>query len=387
MTNQSVPKTLVLQTFIIILVGFIILQGAGLFIFAAYGRIQRTALTPARLEHEALRIIELAKTVSPTDLATVIKHVRHDGISVRIRDNAAKNSTQIDLSNVKAIKTQIVQSPFKFAFSMALDNGRWLILRTNIVHSTSFNITFLFAVILLLAALVLFSWWLVRRLASSRAVINLQNHIRQLLIDRTQMLAAISHDLRTPITRLKLRLENFKETEQGQKALKDLDEMDNMIGSILTFSSDSYREEVSSRFDLASLLEAICTDNADMGRPVHFEEFDGRLPFTGRYHALKRVLQNIIDNAIKYGGDKVNVSVKQSGGGIQIKIADNGPGIPEDKFAKVFMPFYRGDKARSPTKSGSGLGLAVARDIVRAHGGDIELRNLSPHGLLVTVTL
>ena len=146
------------------------------------------------------------------------------------------------------------------------------------------------------------------------------------------------------------------------------------------------RSENMERFDLNALLESLCDEMVDVGHAVHYESDIQRWPYFGRIGALKRAFSNLIENAIKYGSE-AEVMLKRVDNGVQIKIIDQGPGIPEDQFEKVFAPFYRVDQSRSPKTSGTGLGLAVARDIVRAHGGDITLFNRELKGLIVLVML
>jgi signal transduction histidine kinase len=214
----------------------------------------------------------------------------------------------------------------------------------------------------------------------------MQQRIRRLLDDRTQMLAAISHDLRTPITRLQLRAEYLKGTPQYDKALEDLNDMENMIDSVLAFARSHMQVEPMDHFDLNVLLETLCDDLSDMGHSVTYHPSVSRQPYFGRLGALKRALNNVIENAIKYG-KSAEVSLHHYASYWQIKVADQGPGIAADQMEKVFTPFYRVDLSRSSKIRGTGLGLTVARDIIRAHGGDITLHHQEPRGLVVLITL
>ena len=214
----------------------------------------------------------------------------------------------------------------------------------------------------------------------------MQQRIKDLINDRTMMLAAISHDLRTPITRLKLRAHMFDDDELTNKTLNDLDEMEMMISEVLTFSKNENDNEVKRKLDLSSLIETICNDIADLGHPVTFNKPAKRLPYNTRELTLKRALTNLIQNAIKYGKEAI-VQVKSNHKQITITVEDNGPGIPEKEIEQVFTPFYRCDHSRSRKIAGTGLGLAIAQSAIRAHGGDIILKNKKPNGLLVTVIL
>lgn len=223
----------------------------------------------------------------------------------------------------------------------------------------------------------------VRQAAS--AFNEMQRRIRRHISDRTQMLAAISHDLRTPITRLRLRAEFVEDAAQQTKMLHDLDEMEAMISSVLSFAQEDAAGEARERIDLAALIQSICDDMADADLPVRFEEH-ARLPFVGGRLALKRAFTNLIDNAVKYG-KRARVRLALRGDRILVQIDDDGPGIPKGEREKVFAPFYRIERSRSRDTGGAGLGLAFTRTIIRAHSGDITLSNRPKGGLRVEVTL
>jgi signal transduction histidine kinase len=216
--------------------------------------------------------------------------------------------------------------------------------------------------------------------AAAAAFNEMQTRLRRFIEDRTQMIAAISHDLRTPITRLKLRAEFVDDDEQRIKMLSDLDEMEAMIASTLAFARDDAARELRQPLDLAQLLESLCG------------EFDARfqgpscLTITAGVSGLKRAFANLLENARKYGGG-AEVTLTSEGGLVSVLIEDNGPGIPDIEMERVFAPFYRVESSRNRDTGGTGLGLAVARSAVRAHGGDITLANRSEGGLCVTVIL
>ena len=216
----------------------------------------------------------------------------------------------------------------------------------------------------------------------------MQHRLKRFVDDRTQMLAAISHDLRTPITRLKLRAELIDDAEQQKKMLADLDEMETMIASTLSFARDAAAEEPQKPLDLAALLQSLAADAADAGLDVDYDGA-GRLTFTGRPVALKRAFANLVDNAVKYGGRaRIALAAGAPGtNGVTVTVDDEGPGIPKDRLERVFDPFHRLEPSRSKETGGVGLGLAVVRSIVRAHGGDVRLENRAEGGLRATVTL
>ena len=216
------------------------------------------------------------------------------------------------------------------------------------------------------------------------------SRIRRFVQDRTFLLTAIGHDLRTPITRLKLRAEYMDDEEQRLKMLADLDEMESMVAATLAFGRDAATSEAVTWMDLAVLLRTILDEAAD-GDPDHASA----LSYSGPEHlvvqarplSLKRALTNLIGNALKYG-DAATVSLEMpQPKQVQIHIDDQGPGIAADNLDTVFEPFRRLETSRNRESGGSGLGLSIARNIVRAHGGDITLANRPMGGLRATVTL
>ena len=220
---------------------------------------------------------------------------------------------------------------------------------------------------------------------TAQAMNKMQQRIKDLIDNRTQMLAAISHDLRTPITRLKLRAAKWNSEELRQKTIRDLDEMETMITEILAYARDDYSSEEKIKLDINSLLQSLCDDLTDLGYSVSYSGPNKRIPCTARKLSLQRALTNLIQNAIKYGRvARVHLHKAHK---IFITIDDDGPGIPESEFEKVFAPFYRCDRSRSREIAGTGLGMAVAHDAIRAHGGTITLQNHHPHGLRVVITL
>jgi signal transduction histidine kinase len=220
---------------------------------------------------------------------------------------------------------------------------------------------------------------------AARAFNRMQDRLRRLIDDRTMMLAAISHDLRTVLTRLTLRAEFIEDPQQREKAVADIDEMRSMLDASLSFARDDTAEEARTSVDISSLLQSLCDDLTDAGNAVRFEG-PARLPYWSQPVALRRVFANLIGNALKYGVE-ATVTAAPLDGGVVVEVADRGPGIPTDKREQVFAPFYRLEGSRSRETGGTGLGLSVARGIVRRHGGDIMLRDREDGGLVVRVTL
>ena len=220
---------------------------------------------------------------------------------------------------------------------------------------------------------------------ATRAVNRMQERVLRFVEDRTRMVAAIGHDLRTPLTRLRLRAEFIEDPELQRKMLADLDEMEAMVNATLAFARDDAQHEARVPADLADLLQSLCDDRIDAGGAAAYIG-PAHLPVVCRPVAMRRALANLIDNARNYGMG-AEVALAAAGGQAVVTIDDSGPGIPESLLEAVFQPFYRVESSRSRDTGGTGLGLAVARTIIRGHGGDITLANRSEGGLRVTVTV
>jgi signal transduction histidine kinase len=220
---------------------------------------------------------------------------------------------------------------------------------------------------------------------AAHAFNQMQTRLRRLIEDRAQTLAAISHDLKTPITRLRLRAEFVGDESLRKEIDDDLTEMEAMIESTLAFLRGEIETEETRSVDLSAILETICGDLADSGHNVEIVSAPHAL-LPCRSLAIKRALSNLIQNAVKYGGN-ARVLLALAQGEIQITIDDDGPGIPDDQIEAVFNPFHRMEESRSRVTGGSGLGLTVARSLIRAHGGEVALRNRPEGGLQAIVNL
>ena len=227
------------------------------------------------------------------------------------------------------------------------------------------------------------------RAARNRQAIVAFNDMRERLsrsvLDRTRMLAAVGHDLRTPITNMRLRAEFIDDDETRGRILSSLDEMQHMAEAALAFAREEAVVEATRMVDLNALVGTVCADQADMSRDVAYEEF-GRLPYRCRPHSLTRAVRNLVENAIIHGGS-ARVAHERAGEEVWITIEDDGPGIPDLDMGRVFQPFVRLDESRGQETGGIGLGLAIARSIVRGHGGDIVLQNRAEGGLAATIQL
>ena len=220
---------------------------------------------------------------------------------------------------------------------------------------------------------------------AARAFNTMQARLRSLLENRTRMLAAISHDLRTPLTLLRLRAENIDSVQEREKTLATIAEIDAMVASTLQFARDEARAEPRRRTDLAALLASTVDDLADAGLPVAMTPAEP-LVYECQPAALKRALSNLLDNAITYG-KRARAAIRSTPHGVEITIDDDGPGIPESELVRVFQPFYRMEASRSRETGGIGLGLAIALSVVQSHGGELSLRNRPEGGLRARITL
>lgn len=220
---------------------------------------------------------------------------------------------------------------------------------------------------------------------SARTFNAMQARIHRLVSDRTEALAAVSHDLRSPIQRLRLRA-GFLEDAEAQRAIDaDLDEMEGMVEATLAYLRGEEESEALRQADLAAILGTLCDDWADRGATAAYAGPD-RLYVRLRPLAIKRALSNLIDNAVKHGGD-ARVHLADEGEAVTVRIEDDGPGIPEAELEAVFEPFHRLDASRNRGTGGTGLGLAIARQAVHGHGGGIRLANRPEGGLMVAVRL
>ncbi|GAA5175675.1 ATP-binding protein [Niveibacterium umoris] len=213
----------------------------------------------------------------------------------------------------------------------------------------------------------------------------MQAQIRRQIDERTQMLAAIAHDLKTPLTRMRLRLELIDDDALRGKLGEDVSAMQTLINEGLDFARSLDAQEQAQRIDLSAMLDTLCEDARDSGQAVQFSG-DAGIVVPARANALRRVFLNLIDNAVKYGGSAA-VSVSREGAQIAVRVRDSGPGIPPEHLEDVLKPYYRLEGSRSRETGGTGLGLAIAANLVAAQSGQLRLRNHPLGGLEAEVRI
>jgi len=229
----------------------------------------------------------------------------------------------------------------------------------------------------------------VRRL--TRALNDMQHRIKKFVDDRTRLLAALGHDLRSPLTALRLRAEMVEDDETREHLVASIEEMQEMVEATLAFARGMATGEPAEREDPVDLIGAVVDEFTDRAAPVAFsppagEKGGNRAAVMVHPVAFRRALRNIIENALRYGGS-AEVTLSIGAGKAAIVVSDRGPGIPESDMSRVFDPFVRLEKSRSRDTGGTGLGLSIARTIIRAEGGEITLANRPGSGLAVTITL
>lgn len=220
---------------------------------------------------------------------------------------------------------------------------------------------------------------------AARAFNTMQQRLSRFIADRTRVLTAMSHDLKTPITRMRLRTEMLEDEALRAKFERDLEEMEAMVTQTIEFMRDASASEPVQRLDIMALLESIQTDYRDTGKQVDLEGRVGA-PYPGRPLALRRCLTNLVENAVRYGG-RATIRAEDGPKEIAVRILDEGPGIPETELEQAFEPYFRGEASRNRETGGTGLGLGIARNIAHAHGGELVLRNRAGGGLEAILSL
>jgi len=220
---------------------------------------------------------------------------------------------------------------------------------------------------------------------AAQAFNRMQGRIKRLIDERSRALAAVSHDLRTPLTRLRLRAELVEDDDLREQMAADMDGMAAMLDATLDYLRGLQETEPPRRIDMNALLQSLAEDAALLGKDVQVAG-SATTPYTGRLTALRRALQNLIDNAIKYG-QHARIRLEDSPEALRLVVEDDGPGIPPEQLGRVTEPYYRVDASRNSTTGGMGLGLSIVKDIALLHGGELLLANRAEGGLRATLVL
>jgi signal transduction histidine kinase len=437
------PASLASRTLLTLLVGLALVQGAGLTIHA-YDRIElqhRVALEdigyramvlyrsmvgtavagrPEELKELDLQPGEMAQLAAKPPEATA--PLTPEDVVQRIRTNFGRARVHRE-NRPHGVVMHGMPWDGKIEIDFNFPEGGWLVLDMPVPRPRPWHSpTFLLAFVLMTLAAAGLSGWAVARLTQpvsflaaaaerlgrdvnspplpetgpsevARAAVafnTMASRIRRFVQDRTFLLSAIGHDLRTPITRLKLRAEFIDDDEMRGKFLADLDELDTMVGSALAFGRDAADTEPAVPLDLAALLRTLLDEVSDAQPEVAERvELSGQshVTFRGRPVALKRAFGNLITNALKYGEAARVLLTGARDGHITVTVEDNGPGVPEDQLERVFDPFYRVEDSRNRETGGTGLGLPIARNIFLAHGGNVTVENNPAGGLRAVVVL
>jgi signal transduction histidine kinase len=438
------PQSLAGRTASVLLIGLALVQMAGLTIHAL-DRMDVQRLAQAR--DLAVRVVGIYRTIALTDpprRAEVLAELhRGPDLSAVL----SPSPPQVDIPEMPTPEQRLLRINMNLiplgapqlrwremvvygghllhraVIGMRLPDGEWLDVTAELEPLRPWHSpTFLTAFVLMTAAAALLTLWAVRRLTTpvrtlaaaaealgrdvnaaplpengptevavaAVAFNTMAARIRRFVQDRTELLTAIGHDLRTPITRLKLRAEFVEDEEQRGKILADLEELEAMVSATLAFGRDARTTEPVSPLDLAELLRTILDETGDAHPDVLDKlryEGPAHLTVRARSLALKRVLVNLVSNAVNYGGS-ATVRLSQDGERmVVVEIEDDGPGIPPAELDRVFEPFHRGEPSRNRETGGVGLGLPIARNIMRAHGGDVVIANRNSGGVKATVTL
>ena len=438
------PRSLAARTAVILLAGLAIIQGLGLTIHA-FDRLDVQRLAQAR--ETASRIINVYRILALTesDRRQAVLAEMHRGPDMQVQ--LSQFPPQEDLPEMPTPEQRLLRvnmnlmplgaaqlrwrdlviyggHPWHQAVvGMHFPDKGWLNVRVELEPLRPWHSpTFLSAFALMTLAAAALTLWAVRRLmqpvqmlanaaetlgrdvnapplpedgpleiATAAIAFNtMAERIRRFVQDRTELLTAIGHDLRTPITRLKLRAEFVEDDEQRAKILADLEELEAMVSATLAFGRDARTSEPVVPIDLPELLRTVLDDAGD-ARPDLQEKlvYEGpsHLTIHARSLSLKRAFANLVANAVNYAGSATIRLMPPVERFVVVRIEDDGPGIPPTELDRVFEPFYRGEPSRNRETGGVGLGLPIARNIVRAHGGDITLANRSEGGARATVTI
>ncbi|QCI64809.1 ATP-binding protein [Phreatobacter stygius] len=430
-------ETLVGRTVVVLLLGIATVQGSSLWFYEATLNSEAVLANEKQLAERLTAIYRAVLHIPPRDRDALTHDLAggvieaHWGLQRRASADPLATETWAGLRDrlVAAVPAwaenglvigsdQANASSHLAAISMQLPDGSWLnvdLLASHSHHSRSDSAilsTTLMAFGVVIVAVLLIRWLTrplerfaeaARKLYASadrapvpetgpyeirtlaHAFNEMQGRIRRLITARTQALAAVSHDLKTPLTRLRMRIDEIGNAETQRAIAADLSEMEAMIDATLSYLRGDRSDEEMRPVDLIAIIATIADDARDAGDSVSLDA-PRSIVVHGRHLALKRALTNLIQNAIKYGGVAA-ITVRAEHGQARVCVADEGPGIPDQDMDAMFEPFVRLDHSRNRGSGGFGLGLTIANEIVRAHGGTISLANRTEGGLCVTVLL
>lgn len=437
------PQSLAGRTALVLVICLMLVQAAGL---AIHALDRLDLLLIAQQRDAAVRAISLYRVISlspPGQRATALATAdQSEGVSGQLQRDPPvtdlpfsppplQRQFRADMLMVPIPAAQrpsevaILGGPAqeRFVIGFRMDDGAWLNIGISIPTPRPWQSgNFVAALLLMTVVAAGLSVWAVRRLiapvgtlaaaaealgrdvnapalaqdgptelaAAATAFNTMALRIRRFVADRTFMLTAIGHDLRTPITRLKLRVEFIDDDELRTRMLADLDELQAMVTATLAVGRDITADEPATRVDLVALLRTLLDELSDTF-PTHADDMSysgpDSMPIHARPLALKRAIVNLVQNALNYGG-KAHVRLSRAGAGlVSLLVEDDGPGIAPERLDDVFQAFLRLEASRNRETGGTGLGLTIARNILRAHGGDVVLENRAEGGLRAVVTL
>ncbi len=436
------PRSLASRTALVVLAGLMAVQAGGLAIHTADQRQVRRVEMARGLGLRLLRFYRVIERTPPgrqddvvRELGEELRHVSLDAGPLTGGLPPAPpgfvHAIEVDMPSAPLAAAEyprdieVFGGPARHEVAMALQlpDGRWLNLTLSMRRAPDLqSSTFLTAFLAMTAAAAALILWAARRLTApvrtlaaaaerlgldvnapplpeggpsevakaATAFNTMAARIRSFVDNRTFLLTAIGHDLRTPITRLKLRCEFIDDDELRRKFLCDLDALEAMVASTLAFGRDALNREPMTPVDLGALLRTVL-DEAGDAHPGAADRLGWagppRLVVRASPIALKRAFANLVGNAVAYAGGAEVSAGRPRGGVLTVLVDDDGPGVPPGLLESVFEPFHRGEPSRSRETGGSGLGLSIARNILRAHGGDVVLRNRDGGGLRAVVTL
>jgi signal transduction histidine kinase len=378
---------------------------------------QALNVDPSQVRAAVEKQIDLRRSIDVSSTRDEVdKHLReHTRLVVRMDHGDTRFPRDLMGAHMREVLKDSALFP-PFAAALKRPDGRWSVITPPHPLLSAWHIRLVATFVVSALIVILIAWFAARRLArpihafagaaerlgadpqappltfqgpaevrTAVAAFNeMQEKLRRYVNDRTLMIASIAHDLRTPLTRLRFRIESAP-VEVRDRVAADIEQMDAMISAALAYARGETRSAERTRLDLSALVASVAEDMQETGAKV---AFDGAPPIVvlGDALGLKRLAANLIDNAVKFGGE-ARLSLTRDDGKAILRVDDAGPGLPDSELERVFDPFYRLDAARSAEGGGFGLGLATARSIARAHGGEVRLSNRPGGGLRAEVEL